>query len=593
MINEKGYSMIFYEKFRVVDALWLVFTRRRAFYGHQTRGANLARRLLAFVRLNTHAEKIDFCHVAVARGIRLNAFKAAEVALERLPGREWADSLSTALGLDFWMVVRKFFFDELYTRFEFLEFALRYAEEHANEKHLICVSAGLSSEYQERLLPHFRTRRSRKNPFAGIVSLMLLPLFVELFYLLKGARGSMLIENRIVCEVDAASTLEMFSTLFAQVPRDGIVFVSKRGNAAVFETDTIQILGLRKDGVQYLRRVVWHYLWQTLRYIFEVRCLVDALSHLFYVFMQGRSETISGSNNLYCTFEHLVTTNWIRNIFLNMNGNKTAFVLMNTYVTSRYFHSEAYLNYDVVCAAGPHIEEGYRLKHALTKVFLSTGSYHNHRGVIDVANKPARLARLYEFRKKRKLVTIISPGVCDPTYGHELKLMGLARTLAQLPDTCVLLRLKPVSPPAKYENFYQQQTENCPNLLVTSGEFELFDFLELNCLFVTSISTAAYDLAQEGAQVMFIDFLRDPDLITCWNKVPGFLLSEDEGLGKVIDWLEDRNNAREHWAAVMKQFLPYISFRHPNFQGYHSTLLAQLQPFAPQRLTSMTGLDVV
>ena len=75
--------------------------------------------------------------------------------------------------------------------------------------------------------------------------------------------------------------------------------------------------------------------------------------------------------------------------------------------------------------------------------------------------------------------------------------------------------------------------------------------------------------------------------------MPGFLLSEDEGLGKVIDWLEDRNNAREHWAAVMKQFLPYISFRHPNFQGYHSNLLAQLQPFAPQRLTSMTGLDVV
>jgi hypothetical protein len=576
--------MIFFEKLRTFDVVRLACTQETAFHGGQSLGARFAQRLLAPLGRNIRAEKIDFGHVGAATGIRSNAYRAAEAELEWLPGRAWAESLSPVLGLDFWLTARKFFFDEFYLRFEFLEFALRYAEEYPEEAHSLRVVGGLPTKYRELLTCRFKMRRSAGSSPIGLLSLALLPLFVEFFWWRKGTRGVLRLDGRIVCQVDCAKTLEMFSSLFASLPRERIVFVAEQRNAAAFEPGTVHVLCLRDDEAGYLRRVAWPYLWRSLKHLREIGCHGNALFRLFYVLMQGRAETIGGTGNLYCTYEHLITPKWIRNAYLKAGGNQSVFVPMNTYITPLYFHSEIFLNYDVMCAAGRHIEALYRQKHALTDVYLPTGSYDSHRGIVEQRGKAARLGRLREFQGDRMLVTIVSPGICDPTYGHELKLMALARTLSQLPGVCVLVRLKPVPPQPKYANFYEEQTAGCQNLLLTAGEYELFDFLELDCLFVTSISNAAYDLAQAGAQVMFIDYLKDPELIPCWSEVPGVLLNEYEALAKVTDWLHDRNEARHRWAELMARFSAYIGYRHADFESYRSDLLAQLRPYAPRLL---------
>lgn len=569
--------MIFLEKLKLTDVARLALTRQTALYGVKSLGARFAGTVLERLGLQVRAQRIDFGELEAATGIRGNAYRAAEAALERLPGERWALALAPALGIDFWLIVRKYFFDELYLRFEFIEMALRYATEHRDEAHAIRVDPEYLGDYAGPLSRHFALRYAGNASVLGVGTLLLLPLFVEYFWRRKGLSGELRLDNQVVCEVDGDKTLEMFSSLFAGEASDRLAFVVERRNATGFnEAHKVAVLGLRREGLSFLRRTVWTYLFRSVEHLSEIARFGSRLFRIFYVIMLGRADAISGSGNLYCTYEHLITTKAVRNEFLKAAGNKTVFVPMNAHVTPQYFHSEIFVNYDVMCAAGPHIETLYRRRRALTRLYPRTGSYESHRGATGLEDRARRVARLEAFKGESVAVTIISPGMADATLGIEVKLMRLARALSKIRGVKVLVRLKPVPLPAKYASFYAQHTAGCENILLTGAEYELFDFCDLSDLVVTSISNAAFDLAQAGAQAMFIDYLKDPELQLCLSAVPGVLLSEEESLSTIEDWILDRDQARHKWKEKMKDFSAHISYRHRDFESYRRNFRAQI-----------------
>lgn len=560
--------MRFVEKLSAVDVVRAAVGRAPVFYGWMSLGARLAKRLLAHCGREVPVAKIDFGHVGVATGIRGNAYRAAEAALDRLPGREWAEALMPAIGIDLWLIVRKFFFDEYYLKFEFIEFARRYAQEHPGERHSLRIDPERMDGTGEWLAVDMQVSYARNTTALGLLTALALPLFVEFFYRRKGSRSELRVNDSVVAEVDGSKTLAMFSNLFGGLPADRLVFVCEPRNAGALTAAQVHSLRLGPTGARYLRRVVWTYLRQSLRHAHEIHSYGTRLFRLFYLLMQGRAETIEGSGNLYCTYEHLVTYKAIRNAYLAAGGNRSLFVPLNAHVTPQYFHSEILVNYDVMCAAGPHTETLYRKKRALTRNFPATGSYDSQSLVLDEHSRQERVARLRAFADGRTVLTIVSPGICDPTYGHEQKLMALARTVSTWPGICVLIRLKPVPPEEKYANFYNEQTAGCPNILLTGGEYGLFDFLEASDLVVTSISNAAFDLAQAGAQVMFVDYLQDPDLMLCWSAVPEVLLHPQEAETAIADWVADRNGMRGRWAALMRAFAAQIGYAQTDYPAY-------------------------
>jgi hypothetical protein len=590
--------MIFIEKLKLFSFLRLLCTGQEVRYGTRSFGARTVAKVAAGFGLSINARKIDFCDVLVARNIRRNAYRAAELCIEILPGKGWADSLSPVLKVNFWLIVQKFIFDELYFKFEFVEMALRFAEENPNEAHAITVDKEYLGPYVARLNSNFALNYSRNTTGFGLCAILLLPLFVEYFWWKKGEAGKLRHDNCIVCEVDGEKTLEMFSSIFSNVAPGKLAFVIEQRNSASFDEARLQklgigVLGLRNDGVRYLRQVVWKYISQSFFHIDAVRNFGSRLFWIFYVLMRGRADVIEGSGNAYCTYEHLELPKTVRNEFLKSAENKTIFIPMNAHVTPQYYHAEIKVNYDVMCSAGQHTEFLYRKKHALTDVYLPTGSYDSHRGSVQLSDKSERLARLKAFKEDFVAITIVSPGICDPTYGHEVKLMRLACLLSNTPGVRVFVRLKPVPPEPKYADFYEKHTAGCPNVLLTSGEYELFDFLEISDLVVTSISNAAYDLAQAGAQVMFVDYLKDPDLTLAWSAVEGVLLSEHSALPTILKWIDNDQQFRAVWAGKMTIFSEYIGFQFPDFEAYRSNLLTQLSSVnlggrlfdsAPQRI---------
>lgn len=583
--------MRFIEKFGVLDALHCLVSGEPVRFGVKALSARAVDKLAARLGRRVLAEPLTFGHVTYATGIREGAYRAAEQALDRLPGARWASALGETLDVDLWLVVRKFFFDEYYLKFEFLELALRHAEENPGEPPLLFADLADLADLADdaALLPRLAARfrlcqRSNTSPI-GLATALLLPLFVEFFHRRKGRPGTLSFTDTIVCEVDGPATFEMFSTLFAGFPADRLAYVCEARNAGALADQQVHALRLDATGLAYLRRAVWRYLGASVAHAGEIASYGSRLFRLFYVLMQGRAETVGGSGNLYCTYEHLVTYKAARNAFLERQGSRTLFVPLNAHVTPQFFHSEILTNYTLMCAAGRHTETLYRKKRGLVQHYLPTGSYASHRRGSPVGDWAARVAALAAFKGDELGVVIVSPGICDPTYTHELKLMALAREVAAMPGVKVMLRLKPVAPEPKYADFYRREVAGRDKLLVTAGEYDLFDFLDVGDVFVTSISNAAFDLAQAGALVMFIDYLRDPAMMLPWSAVPEVRLDERTALPTVQRWLRDEPGERERWRETMRRFCEHIAYRHASLDAYRENFLRQIAPFLPAGLT--------
>jgi hypothetical protein len=251
---------------------------------------------------------------------------------------------------------------------------------------------------------------------------------------------------------------------------------------------------------------------------------------------------------------------------------------MNAHVTPQYFHSEIFLNYDVMCCAGKHVEDLYRKKRSLTQRFLPTGSFDSHFEQEEGVTKNTRLQGLRAFKGNATSVTILCPGICDPTYSQEVKLVNLARELAAQLDVKVFIRMKPVAPIAKYADFYESRTSDFESILLTAGEYELSDFLDVTDLFITSISNSGFDLSLKGGQVMFVDYMKDPELSIVWSMIKEVVLPEHNAFESAKAWINDsaegpfRTQLRNH----MHKMVAYLGYRFAEFDFYRDNLLNQL-----------------
>lgn len=588
--------MIYYEKLRWGQLLYLLATRKRALYGSKSIAVRCVERVLGKLHITANAGKIDFGDIQSAPNVRRRAYQEAESRLDSINLKQWAGEVSSLLSIDFELIVKKFFFDLLYVKYEFIELALRYALEHPSDSHIIYIDEQFSEPCKPKLAKYFTVRSMKSRGSLYCFSILLLPVFLRYFKSKYAVAGSVSFNGRLVCEVDGEKTYEMFSSIFESCPSKA--FVVENRNAREFSEERlrelqISILGLTEDGYRYLHDAVYKYVACCFRHFEATSIYGGQLFKLFYVLMLGKAETIQGEGNSFVTYEHLITTKAARNEFLKSGGNASIFVPLNAHATQRYFHSEIFINYDVMCSAGKHIEDLYERKRSLTKVFLPTGSYTNHRGSVQVGDKAERIARLKAFKGDSIALTIVSPGICDPTYSHEVKLIRLACELSRQKGVRVFVRLKPVPPVPKYADFYDVHTGGCDSIMLTSSEYELFDFLEVSDLFITSMSNAACDLALCGGQVVFIDYMKDPDLFLYWSECKEVVLAEDESFDAIMKWVRDgeAGSVRAKHKEDMNKLIGYLGYHFPTFDAYKENLLRQLQPHCGHLLNTSSGID--
>lgn len=566
--------VVFCEKLQLKDLINFGLRGQKVFYGFPSLTALLALRLFGNSKLFSNLTKIDLGDVNSISGVRRNAYKNAERCVNSLHCKQWANRVAEDLDFDFFLLVQKYFFDKFYQSFLFIELAFKFAQENPDKVNVIFVfSDEVITLYEEKLRSKFViNHRSIFLLPRFLVFALLLPLFAHLLGFIKKNKCDLKVDNKIICEIDSTTTYEMFKTLFHNIPDRELLFVAERSRVAEIEDSrNIHILGLDAKRRREVFKSSWLFSLRCLQYVKQVYRLSNDLIWIFYYYICGMATAINGQHNVYCSFGHLETIKAVRNELLRSSGNKTVFVPMNSYVTNQFYPSEFMLNYDVALTPGKHFEDLYPRKRAKTKTYLPTGSYASHRMLLPDNNRIARQSELKNFKKDDTLILFTSPGICPPTLNIEIKLMSLLRSLSHLDGIKVILRLKPVEPSPKFKEFYQQQLNGVNDVLITAGEYDLFDFVGIADLVVTSMSTSAYDLAQTGLPAMFIDYhydAPDTEYLPDWLRLEGFPLTEELARDAIVGWVKDHNFTRQKWAEKMRGFVKYFAHRHPDFETY-------------------------
>jgi hypothetical protein len=575
--------MIFYETLQFSHVIKLAINRRKAYFNKKSTSLRIIERFICNFSDKIDIVKLSFGDIQIATDIRKNAYLNAHSAIDSVRYANLSHEASLLFGINFQLIAKKFFFDELYTKYEFLELAMRCVAEHSGKANIFYVDSQFIQPYIERLENYGKIYLLKRfNYLCFIFSLFTAPLGLLLYWKMTVTKKSLSFDNEILCCIDGESTYEMFNSIFGQYPK--VSYLIEKHNLREFSSErlkelNIHTLGLTREGYLYLKKRIFNYIHLCLKYHADIARYGDAVIFLFYSVMKGRAEGPHGKGNILCIFEHLVTIKAVRNEFLRSEGSLSCFISKNIYSPSPYLHSEIFTNYDIVCASGKQTKELYQKQMSLTKVFLPTGAYDIHRRVINRVDKNKRIDSLKTFKSNAQAVTILSPGICDPTYSHEIKLMKLAQKLSSQNGIKVFVRLKPVPLIPKYAGFYSHYIQGQDSIMLTSQEYELFDFLEISDLFITSISTSACDVAMCGGQVMFIDFMKDPDLFLYWTVVSDIILNEENAFEKIMLWLNDKKGeqVRSSHAETMKRLTDYIGYRFPDFESYKANLLAQLQ----------------
>lgn len=577
--------MIFFEKMSLWNYLYHSAMKEPCLYLNRSRFIPLAQRLLN--KYASNISKTEFNCIEYTPNIRKNAYNNAFEMMQAMDVSKWAAKMSVLFGIDCQLHCNKFFFDRLYLKFEFIEVAKRYCVENPQEAVAIQLSRRYLDPYIGNLAGFSKIRLRKSSPFPEFVfSLLLLPLVLFHQKRTNSSNENLFYERNIVCLVDDTSTLNMFASLFSHY--HNLRFVTERHNRKSFADDVVQqygisVLGLTKDDLSFFRNRLIQFLWKTVT-TYQIMKHGAAFIELFNVIIRGRSQSIRGSNNVFITYEHLETVKAIRNDFLHSRNTKTIFIPKNAYISTQYFHSEIFINYQVMCAAGQHTIDLLKKKRASTSRFLYTGSYDNHRRFLQDSCDIERIGKLNNLKGNKCVVTILSPGICDPTYRHEVKLMQLAQKLSEIKNVLVFIRTKPVQPESRYSNFYRSYTDGYPGIILTDKEYMLLDFLTVTDVFITSISNSASDLALCGGQVFYIDFLKDPELFLSWEMNPEVVIDEKDAYDSVAAWIADLpgGTERNRLKKNMDKLVDYIGYLHKDFETYKGNLLRQVTPLLPQ-----------
>ncbi|MFJ9450916.1 hypothetical protein [Herbaspirillum sp. NPDC101397] len=572
----------FYETLSLMAYIAAAIFNRKIFYNTQSLPLRIFSKLLR-MDISPHASTIWYGDLEKITGIRKNAYARALKKIQTFHVDLWDFGLRKKLAIDYHLIAEKFLLDFLFNRYEFIGLACQYADENPHCSVSLTINS-LAVDTSVVTTPRLEVRQamgfSGLQFFAGV----LVAPFFAFHFVRKNRVARPTLQQAIICEVDCKKIYDMFRELLGT--RANVQYFIQRHYVSAFDNEEFKSLGLQVHGLNDRGVARVYVLLRGFLLFAGKNCLRFAnygplLFDYFKCLLQGSLLAPDAQRSTYLTFEHMSTTKAVRNELLRERGNNSVFVPYNAYAIDHFFSPEYRYNYDVLCSPSRLLENVYRLQGAATKVFLKTGAYSPHlKSPEDVAMK-ARIRRLQDFKGARKAVTILSCGIQDGLLSVERRLMLWAKRLAEDPEICVFVRMKPVAPPEKYANFYVEQLGNAPNILLTHKEYELFDFLHVSDLFVTSISSSAVDLCSAGGAFYSVDFWSDPDLYLWQTSIDGVFLDPDLALEAVQGWIKDAPGIRREHEARMASLAELIAYQFDSFEEYKQNLLTQLSPYLP------------
>lgn len=529
-----------------------------------------------------------------ATGLRQEAYEAAEQSVVDLGCRTWLDRVRNIFdGLDVELLVEKLFFEARYDSYLFCRLCMQLALE--NPKRIIhCVLDDPDDTFikklEQRNVPKLQILVRKSNSILWYVgSILALPLLL-IFHLIRYVRRRTLDgTGLIICSVDDPSSLQMMEDIFNKESNVRYA-IEPQYYSSFRQNHPISLFALKFSSWNRYLKLLPAYVLATLREWRTLQGLGTLPFYFFHLLLKAEAITPTGMCMCVITTGHLTLERSARNELLRIRGSASINISKNSYVTYRQFPAEWKMNYNVFAAAGQHALDLYQNKHSLSSLIL-TGCYDVHRPTMgDTEAALMRQRTLNKIQSGAKLVVILSPGVCDETLSHELRLMLLATRVAQLPNTRVIVRRKPGELATGYETFYTNALHSAPEVLVTTEEFDLFDFIGPTDLFVTSISTSACDIALRGGKVLFIDFMQTPDIYIPWIKFPSIVSSEATALENIEAYLAEslERSCDSGIAQVNKKFAEYIGCKFEGFSEYRTHLQLQLAPWLASASTPLT-----
>jgi hypothetical protein len=542
------------------------------------------------IRLDKIKEMVWGENEYIGNSVR-NASKNSQVYLNEFSD-VWSlfvDKDKAVGGIRIDLMFKKYILSELlYKKYFFYELCIQYAKESKkiNKKNILVPDSKYIGPYMNILsesgLEIYLVKRFYL--IDALLSVFAVLTVLKVFWKKKISRSENDFDNTIVCCVSDKKMKQAFKDVFSS-DRNVKYVVSPEYITYFSEEDmssNVYPLSLTSDEFEQLNEIKKLYLRIILK---NFKVFIGLGFHLFLFFnriIRGRVKAPIASGSYIFTCEHHDLTNSIRNEFIRSQGSKSILFPSKSLYVLQYYAEEFYENYDYVCSPGRQYEDTLLQNESLRSVNMQTGSFsiHKHGLNQNLTMKKDQTASMKSFVGDDLVVTVLCPGICKPTYHSEKKLMSLAVKLSSIDGVKIIIRPKPFVPENCYIDFYKDYVQDNPSILLTGVEYELFDFLPVTDLFITSYSTSACEVALCGANVLFVDFLNQVERFIFWHPevIGGLLLGEYEAFDKILELINsaDSDDVRQRYVADLERFVEYIGYKFENFESYRANLLSQL-----------------
>ena len=586
-------TAFFYETLRMDDFIVHLFRKKDCFYNRKSASVLMLEKLL--LKMKCCAERVagirsfgwgDTANIGVSlKAASRNSQDVADIMMKRIEKNK--NVPARLFGIDFMLVLKKFILTRiLFNKYFFYELFLNYVQENALDQHVIFVDdIFVHDSYRDVFDKNVTVRYRRKYiTLTYIISCLLMPALL-IYYRLKSMKNNGIEFNgQVVCMLTMPREFYTYEELIGSGRK--VSYITNNAYRQFFDPGqmkdkNIKIVELSSlnyrdilQGFHALYR--WISVWNK-----DIKELGTRILFLFTAIVEGRSQAPSGSGNVYMMFEHHDLVKTIRNEFLKKENNRIVFFSNSPPTVMRHHPDEFYENYDIFCSPGKYYEDELQLNKARIGKVLRTGSYTIHKSLSAFKNNNSKKDLLSKFKAGRVSVTVLCPGICKPTYLSEIKLMELSRRIADETDARVFIRQKPFVPETEYQGFYESYTNGNKSMYLTGMEYELFDFLPVTDLFITTYSTSACEVAMRGKSIFFIDYMNHPYRFLFWENgvSDGLLLKGDEAFYRIAEWIKDQPDGpfRKAHSKAMNRFVKYFGYTFPDYGSYKENLLAQLE----------------
>lgn len=542
---------------------------------------------LGFFRDQAHiTTKLSKAHVAFLNNVDKLALKRADSTCDELLVKhsEALRKTSRMFGIKFDLILRKYLLSNiLYNRYLFHELAFQYAIENPDNKVIFKFHRLFSEEKHLTCYVADNTKLTCKSRiYELLIAIILIPVILMIRMYKCRPLCVRPFNDRMICITTNYDQYICYNDLFGEIYRP--IYLIPPSYLKDFDENQLEEIngiathiGMTKKNrkriigytLAYLNAILKHYR------LFDVLGIHTAF--LYNRIFTARLMAPSGSGNLIVAFEHHDTIKTIRNEFIRAEKSRTLFFSYLLGVSLRYYPEEYFSNYDYICLSGEYLREQLIENRAITDKFLTTGAYFTHRYTSSDRVYYERIDQLKRFKEVFNTITILCPGICDETHIAEKQLMELAVRLSSCKNFRIFIRQKPFKPEEKYARFYETYTDENPSIWLTGMEFDLFDFMDVTDLFITSFSSSACDVASRGGNIFFIDLLKHTDRFMFWQESVsnGLVLNESDALDSIKKWFDQygTGNVPQPYAERLRRFREYIECRHDTYELYHQRLL--------------------